>query len=115
MKVFYVMICVAMLMGGFIFAEEEFIYNAKQKRDPFVPLVGEGGTYASDAYGVNSIEDIRLEGIVWEEGKASLAVVNGEIFREDEQIGVVKVLKIEKDAVIFDNEGERVKIELSTD
>lgn len=98
-----------------LFAEEAYEYEAQSRRDPFVPLVSEKGLYASDAYGISGIGDIRLEGIVWDDVEISIAIVNGEIVREGQEIGSVKVLKIEKDAVVFEIEREEVRIELSTD
>ncbi len=103
------------LIAGFLFAEEVYEYEAKSRRDPFVPLVSERGVYASDAYGISGIADIRLEGIVWDNTKTSIAIVNGEIVEEGQEIGSVKVLKIERDAVVFEVEREEVRIELSSD
>ncbi|MFA4992157.1 MAG: hypothetical protein WC569_06225 [Candidatus Omnitrophota bacterium] len=104
---------------GMAFAEGLFKYDAKGKRDPFVPLVSGGyggpGGYASDAYAVNSTEDVRLEGIVWDEVKGSVAIINGEIVKEGQELGSIKVLKIHKDNVIFDVGGSEVKVELSTE
>ena len=96
------------------FAEEAFKYDAKAARDPFVPLVSEGGMFVSDAYGISSIKDIRLEGIVWDKAKGSIAIINGEIVREGEVIGIVKVLRIEKGAVVFEIDGGEVILELMT-
>ncbi len=102
-------------MTGFLYAQETFEYDAKGKRDPFVPLVSGQGVYVSDAYGITNIKDIRLEGIVWDGTKGSIAIVNGEIIREGQEIGSVKVIKIERDAVLFDVDGETVKVELRID
>ena len=96
-------------------AEEAFKYNANSKRDPFTPLISETGNYASDAYEASAIEDIRLEGIVWDDLKGSIAIINGEIAKEGDSIGAMKILKINKDNVIFDASGENVKVELNRD
>ena len=103
------------LIATCLFAEEVYEYEAQNRRDPFVPLVSERGLYTSDAYGIGGIGDIRLEGIVWDDAEVSIAIVNGEIVEEGQEIGSVKVLKIEKDAVVFEVEREEVRIELSTD
>jgi len=95
--------------------EEVYEYGTRSRRDPFVPLVSEGGSYTSDAYRISGIGDIRLEGIVWDDTKASVAIVNGEIVGEGQELGSVKVLKIEKDAVVFEFEREEIRIELLTD
>jgi hypothetical protein len=96
-----------------VFAGEEFKYNANSRRDPFIPLISETGGYASDAYEASAIEDIRLEGIVWDDVKGSIAIINGEIAKEGDYLGSVKILKINKDSVIFDVNGESVNIELN--
>ena len=98
------------------FAEDgAFSYNAKGRRDPFIPLISESGGYASDAYEASAVEDIRLEGIVWDDVKGSIAIINGEIAREGDSLGAIKILKINKDSVIFDISGESVKVELNRD
>ena len=98
---------------GMASAEEAFKYNAKGKRDPFVPLIAESGGYASDAYEASAVEDIRLEGIVWDDVKGSIAIINGEIVKEGDAMGSIKVLKINKDSVVFDVGGESIKIDLN--
>ncbi|MBU1061701.1 MAG: general secretion pathway protein GspB, partial [Candidatus Omnitrophica bacterium] len=95
--------------------EQCFKYDSGRKRDPFVPLVSKDGIYVSDAYGIKSIKDIRLEGIVWEVEKPSIAIINGEIVGEGAEIGVIKVLKIERDSVVFDVDGQAVRVELITE
>lgn len=105
-------IIVVLLLAGPLAAEEGFEYETKGKRDPFVPLVSVEGVYMSDAQGVSGITDISLEGIVWDELTGSIAIVNGEIMKEGQEIGSVKLLKIQKDGVIFEVEGEAVRVNL---
>jgi len=93
--------------------EGAFKYNANGKRDPFIPLISESGRYASDAYEASAAEDIRLEGIVWDDVKGSIAIINGEIVKEEDTIGSIKILKINQDSVIFDVGGENIKIDLN--
>ncbi|MFH1853857.1 MAG: general secretion pathway protein GspB [Candidatus Omnitrophota bacterium] len=109
------MIPVVLLITGLALAEEDYIYDAKGKRDPFVPLVSGGGVYISDAYGIGGIKDIRLEGIVWDEARGSIAIINGEIVKEGQKIGAVEILRIEKDAVVFIIDGEEIRLELTND
>ena len=104
---------VVVLISSEVFAEEGFKYNAKSRRDPFIPLISETGSYASDAYEASAIEDIRLEGIVWDDVNGSIAIINGEIAKEGDSLGSVKILKINKDSVIFDVNGESLKVELN--
>lgn len=80
-------------------AEETFVYNPKDKGDPFVPLVSKEGILLR-RFQVISGEGVMLEGILWDpEGKASRAIIDGEIRKEGEEFGGVKVLKIEQDRV----------------
>jgi hypothetical protein len=101
------------IISNCAFADEAFKYDAKSRRDPFIPLISETGGYASDAYEASAIEDIRLEGIVWDDLSGSIAIINGEIAKEGDSLGSVKILKINKDSVIFDVNGESLKIELN--
>ncbi|MFC1667735.1 hypothetical protein ACFL0P_07775 [Candidatus Omnitrophota bacterium] len=114
MKVFLFGIIIG-LASGLVFAEEDFRYDAGETRDPFVPLVSEGGVYVSDANGISGIKDIRLEGIVWDDATGSAAIINGEIVREEQMVGALKVLRIEIDSVVFDVDGEYVRVELNND
>ena len=53
------------------------------------------------------MDDIILEGIVWDEGGASLAILNGIILKENESAGNVKITKIEpKRVTLTINENE---------
>ena len=97
---------------GMVSAEDVFKYDAKGKRDPFAPLISESGGYASDAYEASAGEDIRLESILWDDVNGSIAIVNGEIAKEGDTMGSIKVLKINKNNVIFDVGGENIKIDL---
>jgi hypothetical protein len=111
MRIFFSIIII-LLMTLSLFAEETFIYDAKGKRDPFVSLALKDGSYISDAYGIKGVNDIRLEGIVWDRIKGSIAIVNGEIVKEGEEIGSLKLLKIEEKAVVFDVDGNEVRVDL---
>lgn len=112
-KLFAVLI-ICSIVGSLVFAEEVlFKYNAKGRRDPFIPLISESGGYVSDAYEASAAEDIRLEGIVWDDVKGSIAIINGEIAKEGDALGSIKILKINKDNVIFDIGGNSVKVDLN--
>ena len=114
LKLFLLCAILAIIGDTAAFAEDEFNYDAKGKRDPFIPLVSEsGGGYASDAYEASAAEDIRLEGIVWDDVNGSIAIINGEIAKEGDFLGTMKILKINKDNVLFDVGGENVKIDLN--
>jgi len=76
-------------------ASEDFVYDRHGKRDPFIPLITDkptGGIIG--LMGVEGIDDIILEGIVWEEDGSSLAILNGTILKEGEEVGNLKLSEI---------------------
>ena len=95
-------------------AEEEtkdFIYNAHDKRDPFWPLINAQGliiSYEKDLL----ITDLILEGIMLGEGGTSIAVINGEILRVGETMGVFEVKAIRSNMVILQKGQERYTLKL---
>lgn len=113
-KRLFIWLLVTSAIGGFAFGggywllvsslsfAEDFVYNSKGKRDPFVPLVGPGATYqVKEIIDIHSIEDVVLEGIVYDDKGSSVAIINGMILKEGDQAGVVVVEKIESKKVIL--------------
>lgn len=73
---------------------ERFKYESKGKRDPLVPLIGSGKNISTGLEGISSIEDVSLEGIaVGAKGKR-IAVINGQLMKENEKVGNLKIEKI---------------------
>ncbi len=88
-------------------AAEKALYTAKGQRDPFVQLLSAGAKQAvSGLIGVDSLEDIRVEGVVADANpNLSIAIVNGTVMKSGEEIGVVKLLNIGTDGVLFSVNG----------
>ena len=64
-----------------ILENQDFTYDTKGTRDPFMPLVTKEGIYISGV-GFESTDGVSLEGILWDpEGKNSQAILNGTISR----------------------------------
>lgn len=82
-------------------AADEAVYDAYGKRDPFAPIVTSTAKEAAGLIGIDSVEDISIEGIVYDPKQGSIAIVNGAVLREQEESGAVKVLKIKTDGVLF--------------
>lgn len=82
-------------------AEGEFVYDSGGSRDPFVPLVTKGGIYIGSWQTKNLEEEIVLGGIIYDPAGGSIAIINGTIVREGEHLLNLKVLKIEKDRIMF--------------
>lgn len=92
------------------FAEEQFVYDDKAKRNPFMPLVTTDGRLISLGQQDNS--EINLEGIIYDEAGSSYAIVNQSIVRISDWVGDYRVLKIEKNKVIFLKDGQPIEAEL---
>jgi|GEM_PF-1596691 len=96
------------LMGSFamIFlicgdaAAEQKLYRSGGKRDPFVPLVTTM-TKSIAIVQVESLDNIRLEGLVYDPKKGSVAIVNGSLVREGERVGNIQLLEVRKDGALF--------------
>lgn len=74
-------------------------YCSKGKRDPFIPLItGEVRTSLGLA-AVEDIDDVRLEGIIFDPNGKSIAVLNDEILMKGDKMYNVEVLEINKSSV----------------
>ena len=79
---------------------EEIVYDSGRRRDPFVPLKGEDVSSSASSSGV------KLEGIIYDPGDRSMAILNGKTYQTGESAGDAKVVKIQKDHVVISIGGE---------
>jgi hypothetical protein len=93
------------------FAQEQFVYDAKGKRDPFIPLVTPDGRLLKLGQ-EEGISELSLEGIFYDQAGGSYLIVNGEVVRVGEKIGDYQVLKIEKKKATFLKNGEPIEVKL---
>ncbi len=71
-------------------------YEARGKRDPFVPLAGGTKSAATKLEDITSADDIKVEGIaIGAEGR-KMAILNGEIIKEGDKVGEVSLKSIGK-------------------
>lgn len=96
--------CAALFMlfftlGGSL-AAEEIAYDAGKRRDPFVPLNAEDISSAADASG------IKLEGIIYDPGGQSMAILSGKTYQRGQTVGDATVLRIQKNCVVLSVSGE---------
>ena len=83
-------------------AAQQKMYEAHGKRDPFVPLVTlTMKSSASGLLGVENIDDLSVEGVVYDPGHGSIVIANGVILKEGEEFGSVKVLEVKPDGAKF--------------
>ena len=95
----------------FSYAQQEFIYDSKGKRDPFIPLVTTDGRLLK-LEEEESKEDLLLEGIIYDKNGLSYAIVNGFVVKISDTVCNYQVLKIEKNKVSFIKDGQITEIEL---
>jgi len=101
LKIAFIFMLSASFFGVAYSEEEAFKYNTNSKRDPFVPLIGGAASQSKELAYIESINDIRLEGIIWSPGSGSLVLLNGATLKQGDIVGVVTVNKIEKDKVVI--------------
>ena len=95
-----------------LFAQGEFIYNAKNKRNPFIPLVTPEGRLLKLEQEEATAGPLLLEGIIYDKHGLSYAIVNGEVKRIGDKVSDYQVLRIEKNRVIFIKDGQPLEVEL---
>ena len=84
---------------------DETLYNAHGKRDPFVPLITLTTREAAGLLGVENIDEVVIEGIVYDPKHGSVVIVNGSVLKEGEDLGNVKVIRIKPEGVALSVNG----------
>ena len=93
-----------------VFSADEIRYDRGGRRDPFVPLVSPGGMVLK----AFDPTDLKVEGIIFDPSKESLAVINGKVVKEGEALGSYKVAKIQKNSVMLSKEEESFTLRLKS-
>lgn len=93
------------------FADGEFTYESKGRRNPFIPLITSDGRLLKLEQ-EEGTEGLLLEGIIYDEHSLSYAIVNAEVVKVGDSVGDYQVLKILKNKVIFIKDGSLLEIEL---
>ncbi|MDD2752000.1 MAG: hypothetical protein PHN59_02605 [Candidatus Omnitrophica bacterium] len=90
-------------------AQDQPAYNAKGKRDPFIPLVTSDGRLLK-----LDIEEkpsaLHVEGLIHDDAGLSYAIVNGVVVKVGDAIGGYQILKIENNKVVFIKDGQMSEI-----
>lgn len=106
-------ILLSFIIVPFSFAKaERFNYNSKGNRDPFMSLVTDDGRILPGARTSSETGDVDLEGIIWDAGGNSLAIINGKPVKEKQRILNMQVLKIKRASVILQKGGKVMVINL---
>ncbi len=92
--------CVYALYGACADAASDgFKYDPKGKRDPFIPLVGQEKSMGAGLETVVSPDDLKLEGIATGAGGKQVAIINGQMVRENDKFGALLIKKISRKSV----------------
>ena len=93
--------------------EERFVYNNKNKRDPFYPILSTTGEFLPNPELPRiDVKVFVLEGILWDEKGDSIAVINGTLLHKREKIADYEVIDIQENSVSLFREGERMLLTL---
>jgi Tfp pilus assembly protein PilP len=99
----YIIFLAFLLSCDILVADEAFVYKDHGLRDPFWPLVSQGGAIVN--YDTNfMVSEMTLEGIV-SDGEGGVAIINGNIVEQGKKIGLYTVQEIRKDRVILLKDG----------
>lgn len=85
-------------------SEEIFIYDSMRKRDPLIPLLDPDSPtgirieFAPPAQRIGLPLEMTLRGIL-QRGKERYAIINDDVVQEGDNMGDVKIKRIEKDRV----------------
>lgn len=94
------------------------IYDAKGKRDPFVPLVRDGRLIAATGDPLLSSGHLDaslplLGGILWDPAGRSIALLNEKETMVGDVVGGYRVAEIHEDQVVLEQEGRRVTLRIT--
>lgn len=109
----FLLIFLVLAVPFIVFSQEEFVYDAKGRRNPFIPLVTpEGRLLKLDKQNTASSGGLALEGIIYDKLGRSFAIVNTSVVGVGDSVGDYQVLRILEDRVILIKDGEPLEIEL---
>lgn len=86
-------------------ASQDFNYDAKGRRDPFIPLVGQERSVIAGLETIASPDDLKLEGIATGAGGRQVAIINGQMVKEHDKFGALLIKNITKKSVNVSIEG----------
>ena len=105
----YIIVLLAIILTySLVFAadEIEFTYDSQGARDPFIPLLTKDGKPITTYAKIGSINDIVIEGILYDPQGESVVVINDLILKLGSTINGITVKSIEKNSVVLSFKGE---------
>ncbi len=114
-KILALTLCLLSLNIPVFSGPEDFVYDPRGKRNPFIPLVTpEGRLLKLDKQrDQDQPGGLAVEGIIYDKLGRSFAIVNANVIGIGDMIGDYQVLKIIDNKVIFIKDGEPLEVELN--
>lgn len=100
-----------LIVSAYSVCAKDCDYDPQGKRDPFLSLVTPDGRLLR-LEGENTAEQLKIEGIIYNEGGTSEAIINDAIVKVGDIVDGYRILGIEEDKVIFEKDGKTVSIGL---
>ncbi|MEW5758382.1 MAG: hypothetical protein AB1755_02800 [Candidatus Omnitrophota bacterium] len=110
MKIFLLNLLFVFIFLNLFAEQNKFVYESKNKRDPFLPLVTETGQIIDLEPKETSV--LNLEGIVFDKSGESLAVINGIVLKKGQAFNDYLVFDIKKNEVILIRGSEKITLQL---
>jgi len=85
---------------------DEIRYDSGDRRDPFIPLVGEGAVL-SKGFDPSALN---VQGIIIDPREGPSALINGDLYKEGEHVQNANIIHIFNDRVIFSQDDEEKTI-----
>lgn len=93
------------------FAEDKFVYDAKARRDPFLPLVTETGQVLD--LEPKQTTTLNLEGVIFDKEGDSFIVINGVVLKKGQALNDYLVFEIKPNEVILIRGSEKIMLQLN--
>jgi hypothetical protein len=100
------------ILCGLALAQKPFIYDAKGKRNPFIPLVTNEGRLIKLDREQGDQGGLSLEGIIYDKDATSFVLINGKVLGIGDAVDGYQVLKIEENKVFLIREGKITEVGL---
>ena len=104
-------ILLILIIASYAFAQDEFVYDAKGKRNPFIPLVTPDGQLIK-LQEEEKKSELSLKGIIYDKSGDSFAIINDEVVKTGDNFLNNQIVKIEEHKVIINKNGALQELEL---
>lgn len=104
-RIFLVILCFALFSSSVI--AETIRYDRGERRDPFLPLVGPEGIVNTKKFDPT---DINIEGIIYDPRGESMVLINGEFYKQGDNVKNANIISIFEDRIILGQSDEQKTI-----